>query len=85
MFTVEDDFHGEPGAEFATKEEAVAELQRLAALPWNEPPNLAPCTSWQTCGRSYTIAEYDHCCTPWRLLSAVPMLEISSKGATWLT
>ncbi len=33
MFAIEDDLHGEPGAAFATKGEAQAEMRRLAALP----------------------------------------------------
>jgi len=84
MFAIEDDLHGEPGAEFATREEAQAELQRLAALPWDERPNQAPCTNWRTCGRSYVLVEYDQRFTPWRRLSATPMLEVSSKGTSWL-
>ena len=84
MFTIEDELHGEPGAEFATREEAIAELHRLATLPWDAPPNQAPCMSWATCGRSYSLVEYDQSWTPWRQRSSVPMLEISSKGANWL-
>lgn len=85
MIVIEDDLHGEPGEEFATREEAVAELRRRAALPWNEPPNQAPCTSWRTCGRSYALVEYDTRFTPWRRLSSVPILEVSKKGATWFS
>ena len=85
MFAIEDRLHGETGAQFATREEAVAELHRLAALVWDQPPNQAPCTSWQTCGRSYVLAEYDVRFTPWRQLSVVPILEVSSKGVHWLT
>ncbi len=84
MFAIEDELHGEPGAEFATRDEAMAELQRLAILPWNEPPNQAPCVSWVTCGRNYVLLEYDQSFTPWRQLSATPMLKISNKGANWL-
>ena len=84
MFTVEDETHSEPGAEFTTKEEALVELHRLATLPWDKPPNRAPCTSWQTCGRRYALVEYDQRYTPWRRLSSVTMLDVSSKGARWL-
>ncbi|MEG3155308.1 hypothetical protein [Sphingomonas sp. RB1R13] len=84
MFAIEDELHGEPGAEFATRDEAMAELQRLATLPWDEPPNRAPCMSWETCGRNYSVVEYDQSCTPWRQCSVIPMIEMSSKGVKWL-
>lgn len=84
MFVIEDEVHAEPGMEFATEADALAEMQRLAALPWNEPPNLPPCQSWRTCGRRYWLVEYDVRGTPWRRLASRAMLEISSTGACWL-
>jgi hypothetical protein len=84
MFTIEDEIHAEPGAEFATRDEAITELHRLATLPWDEAPNKAPCMSWQTCGRRYVVVEYDQRWTPWRRLSSVLVLDVSSKGASWL-
>jgi len=83
MFVIEDEAHGEPGSAFATKEEALAELQRLAALPWDHPPNRAPCTSWETCGRRYICTEYDDRCMPWRIISRVPVLDVSNNGVKW--
>jgi len=83
MFTIEDYRHGEAGQEFATREEAIAELRRPAAMAWDEPPNRAPCSRWRNCGRSYVIVEYDQSRTPWRQLSAIPMLDVSSEGAIW--
>ena len=84
MFTIEDELHGEPGAEFATKDEAVAQLHQLATLPWDVPPNQAPCMNWQTFGRSYALVEYDDSWTPWHQISSVPMLEVSKKEVKWL-
>lgn len=84
MFVIEDELHGEPGAEFATKEEALVELQRLATVPWDYPPNQAPCMSWETCGRVYVLAEYDDTRVPWGQLTRVPTLDVSSKGSRWL-
>ena len=86
MFKIEDERHAEPQAgEFATFKAAVAELRRRAQLPWNEAPNVAPCTSWETCGRNYEIGEYDDSKRPWLELARTPALEISRDGAKWLT
>ena len=41
--------------EYTTFADALSELERRANLPWNEPPNLAPCTNWRNCGRRYEI------------------------------
>jgi hypothetical protein len=84
MFVIEDETHSEPGLEFASRELAMEELKRLAKLPWNEPPNQAPCSSWETCGRRYCLVEYDTNGAQWRQLSFVPMLELSRYGAQWL-
>ena len=70
MFIVEDELHAEPlTGEFASREDAVADLRRLAELPWNAAPNRAPCTNWRNCGRRYDIVEYDASAEPWRELS----------------
>lgn len=84
IFVIEDEAHGEPGAQFATKEAALVELRRLAKLPWDSPPNQAPCMSWETCGRCYMLVEYDERWSPWRQRASVPMLEGSKKGVNWL-
>jgi len=83
MFVVEDESHAEPQGEFETFEDAMAELRRRAAMPWDREPNLAPCTSWKTCGRHYEVVEYDSRHTPWRELSRVSVLEISAAGVAW--
>ena len=83
MFIIEDEKHAAPHAQFATFKEAVEELKRLAEIPWNEPPNRAPCKGWQTCGRSYEIVEYDDRQTPWNELRRVLVMEISAAGVNW--
>jgi hypothetical protein len=85
MFAIEDELHAEPqDGEHATLAEAVAELRRRAALPWDEVPNVAPCTSWRTCGRAYEIVEYDTSSNPWKELRRIPFLEVNAAGAKWL-
>ncbi|MGE5672907.1 MAG: YcxB family protein [Mycobacterium leprae] len=59
MFVVEDDLHAEPYGQYPTFAAALEAVHRLAAIPWNEGPNRAPCTAGQTCGRSWGIQEYD--------------------------
>ena len=83
MYVIEDDLHAEPIGEFASFEKVASELQRLAALPWDQPPNLAPCTSWTTCGRDYEVIEYDATQQPWRELSRVPAFSVSAAGVIW--
>jgi hypothetical protein len=83
---IEDIIHAEwqPG-EFPTIADAFAELERRAAIPWNEHPNRAPCTSWKTCGRTYHIIEYDDsAATAWEERQRIPVLEISVAGVKWL-
>ena len=84
MFIIEDELHAEPHGEFATRDEALAELERRAAIPWNVEPNIAPCMSWETCGRCYELVEYDTSVTPWRELRRERVLEISAAGTKWL-
>jgi hypothetical protein len=84
MWIIEDESHAEHIGDFPTREEALNELRRLAALPWDQPPNVAPCMSWRTCGRRYGLLEYDSAATPWRELQREPMLEVSQAGASWL-
>ena len=85
MYVIEDERHAEPMSKFATFEQALMELQRLAALPWNKSPNRAPCTGWTTCGRTYEIVEYDTDQKPWRELCRVPVLQVSASGSVWET
>jgi hypothetical protein len=83
MFMIEDEAHAEPQGQYSTLEDAMAELRRRAAIPWNQGPNVAPCTSWESCGRRYEVVEYDDSQTPWRELQRIFVLEVSAAGAKW--
>ncbi len=84
MFVIEDEVHAELVGQYTTRDDAVAELQRLASLPWMTTPNRPPCTNAAQCLRRYELAGYDAATTPWRELSREPMLEVSALGVSWL-
>ena len=85
MFFIDDEIHCELQKErYESFDDAVAELLRRASIPWDKPPNLAPCTSWRTCGRVYEIVEYDVSVEPWMELHRVPFLKIKASGIQWL-
>jgi len=80
VWFIEDEAHAESQAgEFQTRQEAIAELQRRADLPWDAEPNVAPCTSWRTCGRRYELIERDGSQEKSRVLA----LEVSAAGSRW--
>jgi len=56
---IEDDFHAEWMGQFDSRSDAVQELRRLAALPWNVDPNRETCTNWANCSREYYLIEFD--------------------------
>ena len=82
---IEDRRHAEPQGEFPDVDHAIAELKRRAEIPWNQPPNLAPCAGRMTCGRIYEVIEYDDSRVPWRELSRTELLRISASGIEWTT
>jgi len=84
MFVIEDERHAEQIGKFHRLEDAIAELRQRMNMPWDQKPNVAPCTSWATCGRTYEIIEYDTSRTPWLELSRRPMLDVSAGGVHWL-
>jgi len=78
MFIIEDEIHAEwQEGEYATFEEAAAELHRRASLPWDEPPNRPPCTSWRTCERKYIIIDLESS-------RRTPVLQLSADKTIWL-
>src|SRR3712207_4925857 len=83
MFVIEDELHAEWIGEFSTYEEVLAEVRRLANVPWNQRPNCAPCMSWRTCGRDYWLLEYDETQLPWTQVRRVRVLEVSAEGVRW--
>ena len=85
MFVIVDEAHGERQAgRFQTRQQAMAELERGAAIPWNEEPNRAPCTNWPNCSRRYELVEYDGTVSPWKELSRNLILHISVAGVRWI-
>ena len=84
MFVIEDEWHAEWLGEYASREEALGELKRIAELPWDKAPNQCPCTNWRNCGRRYHLIEFDTSTDPWRSLSDEATLEVSAKGTAWL-
>ncbi len=83
MFVIEDEIHAELCGEFETFDSALAELRSRATVPWDSAPNQCPCQSWKTCGREYSIVQYDVSKSPWTVIARSIVLEISSKGVVW--
>jgi len=84
MFVIEDSWHAEPlGEEHLTWVDAMQEVHRLASIPWDKEPNLAPCTGWRDCGRKYEIIEYKTNGESWKFISRHSVLEIDAKGIRW--
>lgn len=84
FFAIEDESHAEwCGDSFETFDEALEELKARAKLPWDEEPNLCPCSNWETCGRRYEIVELDDSSSPMKEVSRVFVLEISARGVVW--
>lgn len=82
-FVIEDELHADCLGEFPKMEEAMAELRRLASIPWDHEPNTAPCSNWEKCGRSYQVIEYDTDSEPWMEIRRKTMLHISANSIRW--
>ncbi|MBX9792336.1 MAG: hypothetical protein K2Y37_25835 [Pirellulales bacterium] len=83
MFVIEDERHAESVGQFKGLDLALVELRQLATIPWDQQPNLAPCTNWRNCGRTYEVVEYDDSQSPWKELRRISALEISATGVQW--
>lgn len=84
MIYIEDGNHCELEGPFGSFEDALAELRRRARIAWDLPPNQAPCTSWETCGREYNVVEYDDRSGTARVLRRVHVVDVSAKGTVWI-
>ncbi len=84
VFVIEDEIHAEWMGEFASRDMALSELQRLAALPYGVPPNAAPCESSATCGRDYHIIEFETDGPDWKETRRDHVLSTSAKGVEWI-
>lgn len=59
MFYVsDDDLHCDLYIRFTQFDEAIAEIRRRVALPWDHEDNQASCIGWETCERQYWTFEY---------------------------
>lgn len=83
MFVIEDGVHAEWCGEFPNFIDALSELHNRSEIAWNQRPNACPCTNWENCEREYSIIEFDTSTEPWRELSRIEVLKISSKGVFW--
>ena len=83
-FYIEDQYHCERLGQFETEAAAREELRRLAEVPWDEPPNRAPCMSWRTCGRRFLIYEFGYSHNTRQLLNCRHVLDISAEGIVWV-
>jgi hypothetical protein len=83
VIALEDNIHCETQGTYQTFEEAIAELKRRALIPWDTPPNQAPCTGWRKCGREYEVIEYETSQVPWRRLRQAVVLHVSPSGNQW--
>ena len=80
MIFLEDSLHWEGRiGPFETFDEAIAELKRLAKIPWDQEPNRAPCFGWQECGRSYEMIMT----TQGEDIVRTEVLRIFAGGTTW--
>jgi hypothetical protein len=76
-WTVEDEIHAELIGEHPSRGEALNEIRRRAALPWDALENRAPCTNWRNCGREYTIISPDG--------SVEHVVRVEALGVHWLS
>jgi len=83
LFVIEDEFHAEQVGEYPSLDEAWKELKRRATFGWDQSPNMAPCMSWQTCGRNYKIIEYEISGNSSDPIRRIPGLVIDSTGLVW--
>lgn len=84
LIVIEDSIHCERIDQCESFEAAVARLEELARLPWDQDPNRAPCTSWRKCGREYQVLEYDDSAIPWKLVRGADVLKVSASAVEWV-
>jgi hypothetical protein len=82
-FLIEDLMHAEIVSEHHSMQEAWKAVEAMARAPWGRFPNIAPCSSSETCCREYEIIEYDTTVRPYHEIRRVFAFEISAKGIEW--
>ncbi len=75
-FLIEDSGHAEQIGEYTSLVDAWNRIIELSKIPWDEVPNIAPCSSWNTCGREYEIIEYQNDKLPWVEIRRIMALKI---------
>ena len=83
MFILLDKFHYERIGIYDSYEEALNKAIEISKIPWNIPPNKAPCTNWKKCGREYVIVERIKKNNKSLKVSEVDIFNISSNGVIW--
>ena len=80
-----DELHDESAGSFDSLGSAIGEARRLASIPWDAEPNVAPCANWRNYGRAYEVVEYNDSALPWRELMVLPVFSITADGVRWAT
>lgn len=80
IYIIEDQIHCESIWEFKNLSDTINELQRLSNLAWNVDRNIAPCMSYETCGREYELIEYEVNWSEWIELHREAIFDIDSSG-----
>ena len=81
---IENEIHAEPkDGKFETFEQALEILKERVKIPFDQKPNICPCTYWKNCERQCQIIEYDGRNIPWKELGRQEVLTISTKGIKW--
>lgn len=79
-FWIDDDAHCETRqGSYATYEDAHAELERLALVPWGEEPNIPPRSTGLECKREWLIYEV----VGGNSVRRGPSLVIDAQGSRW--
>jgi hypothetical protein len=91
IYLIEDEVHSDGlGGRYSTFESALAEVQRIVTLPFEEEPHNPPCASWQQCKREIVIKEVEIISSPQipgprlRVITEIPILTTSANGVIWM-
>ncbi len=81
-FIIEEEGHAEFIGEFETFEKAITELRRISKIPWNESPNISPCSN-PNCGRDYMLIEYEVSDNHWEVIKSDFVLSVGPYLVAW--
>lgn len=83
-YVIDDDLHYDLHIRFERFDDAVTEIRRRMALPWDDEENQASCIDWETCERQYWIFEYDDSSGTGYEVRKLHVATISAEGAVWV-